>query len=241
MCIQARQTGNDPVVALVVKTNFMTLKGGLVRDILFPKPSKFKFYTDSLKFIGILACIAIFSDFFTIPAEIKHNVDTFDIVDNALDIITVTVPPALPAAMTAGTIYSSSRLSKLKINCISPPRINVSGRVKLMVFDKTGTLTEDGLEVSGFRANSFNGVRHYFDELCDSLQGLMNSIKTKESIQGQFLQAMASCHSITRVKSRLIGDPLDVRMFEATEWTLDEEIRQEDVGFVQAYVRPEEN
>jgi len=64
-----------------------------------------------------------------------------------LDIITVAVPPALPAAMTAGSLYSSNRLGKMKINCISPPRINVSGRVQIMVFDKTGTLTEDGLEV----------------------------------------------------------------------------------------------
>lgn len=117
------------MTAVVVKTGFMTLKGGLVRDILFPKPSKFKFYSDSLRFVAILACVAIFADFFTIPSEIEHHVDTFDIVDNALDIITVTVPPALPAAMTAGTIYSSSRLTKMKINCISPPRINVSGRV----------------------------------------------------------------------------------------------------------------
>jgi cation-transporting P-type ATPase 13A2 len=61
------------------------------------------------------------------------------------------VPPALPAAMTVGTVFAISRLKKKKIFCISPPRINVSGRVNLMVFDKTGTLTEDGLQVYGFR------------------------------------------------------------------------------------------
>jgi magnesium-transporting ATPase (P-type) len=46
------------------------------------------------------------------------------------------VPPALPAAMTAGTIYSQNRLKKLGIYCISPPRINVCGKVKLVCFDK---------------------------------------------------------------------------------------------------------
>lgn len=65
--------------------------------------------------------------------------------------LTITVPPALPAAMTAGTAFAISRLKKRKIYCISPPRVNVSGRVNLMVFDKTGTLTEDGLQVFGFR------------------------------------------------------------------------------------------
>jgi len=54
--------------------------------------------------------------------------------------------------MTIGTVFAISRLKKKKIYCISPNRVNVSGRVNLMVFDKTGTLTEDGLQVYGFRA-----------------------------------------------------------------------------------------
>jgi hypothetical protein len=53
-----------------------------------------------------------------------------------LDIITIVVPPALPAAMTAGTVYSQNRLKKLGILCISPPRINICGKVKLVCFDK---------------------------------------------------------------------------------------------------------
>lgn len=38
-----------------------------------------------------------------------------------------------------------------------------------------------------------------------------------------FLESMASCHSITYVDNDLIGDPLDVKMFEATNWVLDED------------------
>ncbi len=66
-------------------------------------------------------------------------------IDRCLNLITITVPPALPAAMTAGTVFALGRLRKQKIFCISPPRVNVAGRVNMMVFDKTGTLTEDGL------------------------------------------------------------------------------------------------
>jgi len=33
---------------------------------------------------------------------------------------------------------------------------------------------------------------------------------------------MASCTAITYVNGILVGDPLDVKMFEATGWTLDE-------------------
>jgi len=39
-----------------------------------------------------------------------------------------------------------------------------------------------------------------------------------------FVEALATCHSITRVKGELIGDPLDVKMFEATGWSLTEDM-----------------
>ena len=39
---------------------FATAKGSIVRSILFPKPVNLKFYTDSIKFILILAAIGEF-------------------------------------------------------------------------------------------------------------------------------------------------------------------------------------
>ena len=33
---------------------------------------------------------------------------------------------------------------------------------------------------------------------------------------------MASCTAVTYVNGKLVGDPLDVQMFEATGWVLDE-------------------
>ena len=73
------------------------------------------------------------------------------LVDRVLDLITVTVPPALPAAMSCGVVFALGRLKKQSVFCISPPRINMAGQIKTFVFDKTGTLTEDGLSVLGFR------------------------------------------------------------------------------------------
>lgn len=58
------------------------------------------------------------------------------IVIESLDIITITVPPALPAAMTAGILYAQRRLKKLGIFCISPQRINICGQLNLICFDK---------------------------------------------------------------------------------------------------------
>lgn len=58
------------------------------------------------------------------------------IIFRTLDIITVVVAPALPAAMTAGTVYSQRRLKSHNIFCISPLRINVCGKLQLICFDK---------------------------------------------------------------------------------------------------------
>ena len=38
---------------------FNTTKGALVRSMLFPKPSGFKFYRDSFRYIAVMGCIAI--------------------------------------------------------------------------------------------------------------------------------------------------------------------------------------
>lgn len=67
----------------------------------------------------------------------------------ALDLVTIAVPPALPAAMSVGVVFALNRLKRGQIYCISPPCINVAGRVKSVVFDKTGTLTEDSLKFAG--------------------------------------------------------------------------------------------
>lgn len=57
-----------------------------------------------------------------------------------------------------------------------------------------------------------------------------------------FVEAMASCTAITYVNDELVGDPLDVKMFQSTEWILDESgnIQQaiEDNSIVLAYVYP---
>lgn len=71
------------------------------------------------------------------------------IAKRALDLITIVVPPALPAAMTVGIIYAQNRLRKSNIFCISPRSINISGSINCVCFDKTGTLTEEGIDVLG--------------------------------------------------------------------------------------------
>ena len=138
-------------MGLVKNTGFLTTKGSLIRDILYPKKIKFKFYADGMKFIAIMAVFSILASVSTVPRQISIGVPTKFLIEKSFDLITVAVPPALPAAMTCGIVFAINRLKKSQIFCISPPRVNMAGQITHFVFDKTGTLTAEGLEVLGFK------------------------------------------------------------------------------------------
>lgn len=154
--LQTRYYGSEKVLARVVRTGFNTSKGELVKSILYPRPIEFRFYEDSIKFISMLFCVAALGVVYTVHLYNDRGADLKTIIIRGLDIITIVVPPALPLAMTAGQVYSQARLKKKNIFCISPQRINVCGKLKLVCFDKTGTLTDDGLTMDGCR-ESKNG------------------------------------------------------------------------------------
>lgn len=138
----------------------------------------------------------------------------------ALDLITIVVPPALPATLSIGTSFAISRLKKLGVYCISPPRVNIGGKVDCMCFDKTGTLTEDGLDIHGIRAVATNeNGKKLFEEECKTIP-LINH--EKKSTELRILQTMTTCHSLKIVDGELLGDPLDLKMFEFTQWELEE-------------------
>ena len=63
------------------------------------------------------------------------------------DLITIAIPPALPACMIVGVAYAVQRLRQKSVFCIAPTRVNMAGKVNRCCFDKTGTLTRDGLDL----------------------------------------------------------------------------------------------
>eukprot|EP01137_Pigoraptor_chileana_P031556 Opistho-2@19535 len=129
--IQTRGHGTDRVRALVIRTGFLTSKGGLILSILFPRPSKFKFYSDAFRFVFILAGCAVCGFAYALYTFIEHESPVRTTIKKALDVVTIVVPPALPATMTIGTILALSRLKVSQIFCISPPRVNVCGKLKV--------------------------------------------------------------------------------------------------------------
>ncbi|MBN3304550.1 AT133 ATPase, partial [Amia calva] len=209
--IQTRYYSGERVRAVVVRTGFSTVKGRLVRSILFPRPSEFRLHRDAARFLLGLVGLATVGMAYSLTLSARQGESLGRMLVEALDIVTITVPPALPAAMTAGVVYAQQRLRGGGIFSTSPQRINTAGQVNLVCFDKTGTLTEDGLDLWGVRRiqdNRFCPPEHQV--AAESLE------------RSHFLVAMATCHSLTRIEGRLSGDPLDVKMFEATGWVLEE-------------------
>ncbi|XP_031641127.1 probable cation-transporting ATPase 13A3 [Contarinia nasturtii] len=205
--LQTRYYGTEKVLAKVVRTGFNTSKGELVKSILFPRPIEFRFYEDSVKFVSMLFGVAALGMAYTIYLYHARGADIKTIIVRALDIITIVVPPALPLAMTAGQVYSQARLKKKNIFCISPQRINVCGKLKLVCFDKTGTLTDDGLTMDGCRECRNGAFR-------TSHTQSPNVFDEKSNI----VQNMATCHSLTTINGTLNGDPLDLEMFNSIKW-----------------------
>ncbi|KAK9674726.1 hypothetical protein K7432_016952, partial [Basidiobolus ranarum] len=220
MSIKDDESGiSGKAIGLVVRTGFNTTKGALVRSMLFPKPNKFAFYRDSFRFIGVLGCIAIVGFMISVVNFIKLGVPWEKILVRALDLITIVVPPALPATMSVGTTFAISRLRKCGIFCISPTRVNVCGKINAMCFDKTGTLTEDGLDVLGVQL-----VDHQTKQFSD-LHRSMDSLEPSTAANHgdiPILHAMTTCHSLKLIDGVLMGDPLDLKMFEFTHWVLEE-------------------
>ncbi|XP_055481132.1 probable cation-transporting ATPase 13A4 isoform X3 [Psammomys obesus] len=207
--IQAKAGCSGTVKAVVLQTGFNTAKGDLVRSILYPKPMNFKLYRDAIRFLLCLVGTATIGMIYTLCVYVLSGEPPEEVARKALDIITIAVPPALPAALTTGIIYAQRRLKKKGIFCISPQRINVCGQLNLVCFDKTGTLTRGGLDPWGVVPCDQNGF-----------QAVHSFASGKALPRGPLCAAMASCHSLILLDGTIQGDPLDLKMFEATKWEM---------------------
>ncbi|XP_067614148.1 polyamine-transporting ATPase 13A3 isoform X2 [Eurosta solidaginis] len=214
--IQTRYIDSEKVLALVINTGNITAKGGLVRSILYPPPVDYKFEQDSLKFIECLGVIALIGFIYTLATKILRGIEPVKIAVESLDLITIVVPPALPAAMAVGRVYAQKRLKKKSIYCVSPRSINVAGGIDCCCFDKTGTLTEEGLDMWGVVPKT---VTNEFQMPIKEIERLPFD---------NFLFGMVTCHSITFMNGKLVGDPLDLKMFESTGWNIEDQMNIPD-------------
>ena len=276
--VQKRSENKKPVIALVYSTGFNTVKGNLIRSILYPVEADSKFANESVKFMIFMAIVCLIGFLSVLPVKIMRALDEEDpeerhaaikeIFLQGLDLITTAVPPSLPCCLGVGIGIAQRRFKKKGIMCINRDKITSAGRIDVCVFDKTGTLTEDHLNIYGFLPveahqkdenqidlNTYGSHNVFiFDQFYESVKELSQQnleyykekiinkdvITKKKDLIQLYIECLACCQGITRVKGKLIGDPIDVEMFESTGWELIEE--SEDTNNydpkITAYVRP---
>ena len=263
--VQKRKIGNEPVLAMVYNTGFNTIKGNLIRSILFPKDLEKKFKSDSIKYIKFMASLTIFVFILCVYFMIKKaKLDDEEskkelrktLIERGLDLITITVPPSLPACLSIGTTTAISRLKNYSIMCIDREKMNLAGKINICVFDKTGTLTEDHLDIEGYIPLIPLNDKFIFGKFINDSKEMANDVYNfvknkgnnnnnndesfKMEIKKLFIECLACCQGITKVNDKIIGDPIDVKMFEGIDWVLYENVvdKQYHLKEITTYVRP---
>ncbi|OAF70979.1 hypothetical protein A3Q56_01262 [Intoshia linei] len=208
--IQTRYYKDEKIKAMVVNTGFTTFKGNLVNSMLYPKPLSRKFYIDAVKIVGSLFLFGLCGSIYSFIVLYKNNNDWFHIIIRSLDIFTIMIPPSMPIAMTVGFIYARKRLRKCNIFCNNAQYVNFAGIIDCAIFDKTGTLTETKVAITSV-VKSEGGS---FSE--NSI--LIDNIEDNQSIK----KCIACCHTLTRVNNNVVGDAMDLAMFNASRWVLED-------------------
>ena len=234
--------------ALVIGTGFDTEKGNLVRAILYKE--NYSLEQDNREIWQIIYFILGFGLIGFICAIVSILVMNFtfgSILYKIIDLLSIVSSPALPPCIAIGVSICLLRIKRKGINCIDRTNINIVGKVNVICFDKTGTLTEDHLDLFAFRPISYSKGNFIFSSFTDDISDILtdtygfykdqyckgNSIITVNPLKSSheqrlkllkmfYIEALACCNSITQNKDQLIGDPIDVEMFKATNWKVEE-------------------
>lgn len=263
--MRVRGGNSRRTLALVIRTGFDTFKGFLIRQIMFPPPLKFKFYEDSIKYIMFLACLAFGGFVYTLYCSIyrSEKYSLYQTFMNCCDLVTVVVPPALPAILVVGTTMTIRRLKRRLITTTFPAKLNICGRLDVFCFDKTGTLTEEGLDICAVvgtkipdedssdrgesseesseedtvgnpnvNSNTTSYAQEPYEPPGDSsecsdtepgeIRVFSDPVTDPTDLNDKFFHLLSCCHTATVVHGRLVGDPLDLKMFEFTGCVLEE-------------------
>lgn len=199
------KTDQPRPLALVIKTGSYTMKGELLRDILYGKPHKFKFDVEVNFVLLILLSYAIFGFSMTIYFL---NSDALYGFFYAIYVVAATIPPLLPTVFIVAEGIAAERLYSKGVVVSDSHRILMAGKVRVAFFDKTGTLTEQGLDF----VSVVPLVDNRFGEPAQEPTGLL-------------ARGMSVCHSVKKVSRNgvetFIGNAIDRKMFESSGYVLE--------------------
>ena len=267
--VQKRAENKQAILCLCFSTGFNTVRGNLIRSVIYPKEGDKSFLVDSFKFLKIIGIIFAFGFLVILPIKITRIVKSDEkkelikeLITDVLDLLTQAIPPELPLCLGICLGIAQKRCKEKRIICINKEKINSAGKINVCVFDKTGTLTKDHLNIYAFLPVSISPLKNkkekkfIFGKETKSIESMAemsyhyykNRIKDKslksasKEIELLFIESLACCQGATKVDNKLIGDPIDVEMFESTGWNLVEDINDPDNydSSISTYVRPKQ-
>ncbi|OSX77793.1 hypothetical protein BU14_0134s0015 [Porphyra umbilicalis] len=167
----------------------------------------------------------------------------------ALDLITIAVPPSLPAAISFGLAFALARLTRHGIICVRASVVTRAALVDVLCFDKTGTLTEEGLDVRALRLVDADGARGaaavaaaagggrllakkaaatqpLLSQPIDVADGCLHNASLPDDVE----RVMAACHTLAYVQGAVVGDEVDLKLFELSGWRLVDDPDEDEAG-----------
>ena len=138
-----------------------------------------------------------------------------------------------------------------KTGTLTEDHLNIAGFLPVESHHRDMNQINININLNNNSSNEFT-----FDQFYDSVKDISNLnyqyykekikdksiISNKKELKQLYIECLACCQGITRVNGKIIGDPIDVEMFESTGWELIEE--PQDVNNydprVATYVRPKE-
>ncbi len=218
-----------PCEVLVVNTGFSTVQGKLIREMLYPPKDRYVQYEDAVWFALFLAVISIVGFCICVPTFMSQKLTLRVLIENLFDLITVAVPPILPAAMSIGTSLAIQRLRSKGIYCISPAKVAVAGKVSIVCIDTMGTLVEEECGFVGYRLVRLpeTGAGPALQPVFGRYNNRVETISTYFSIskdtaninkmmKNRFSHALATCHRLTLYKGEISGTREDSELFAST-------------------------
>ncbi|KAI5148052.1 cation-transporting P-type ATPase 13A2 [Nematocida ausubeli] len=201
---------NNYCLVRAVRISYDSARGKAFRNLIEDKMAVPPIYYDTIKFIGIIACMLIpcvFSVFIYLQAHLPTKI----LICYIFDLVYALVSPSLPTAIWVGMSMCAQRLQQKKIVCKDISISNVSGTITKVCFDKTGTLTEEGLDIK-----------------CINVDG--TEVFSIEDIKDPIvLRGLSMCHSVEKIGDRLIGDPLDVKLLQFAKGCVDYTTRNQKI------------